>query len=547
MLSLYGTGCYLLWHIDCILMDMIKNLKIFLLVLFGLFQSVYASNNSDLITDDKNELSDFHLSCITSKLSSTTTQMVLNVQLSDYSGFSISSIGMCDGSIDITIFGGILPYSYVWSTGDTTEDLCSLEEGAYTVWVFDANNDFITQSFVLESPDEQTVNMPTGWSIMSTYLNPTLLSVTDVFSSILSNLIIVKDEYGNFYWPQYGVNYIGNLIQAEGYFVNMTTNDSVLLIGSIIPPETTSIEVPLGWSLIGYIRTTIAPINLMLTSITNEIEIVKDSEGQIYWPQLNVNNIINMIPGEGYQVKMYSTQYLTYPANLESPIIRNCPYHAIDYDRNVYTVAQIGDQCWMGENLKTTHYSDGSSLVNGAGLGDINGNYTTKYCFDYNDDVLNIDTYGKLYTWAAMMNGTSGNSTLPTQGVCPIGWHVPKTIDWNELQGVADTQYSVNDSEWLNSGYLGSDAGGNLKEDGNSHWNNPNAGGTNSSGFRALPAGYRMTTGSYLYQGDNAFFWADEEQYTYHSWFRKLGYNNNMVFSGFYNKTNAFSVRCIQD
>lgn len=76
-----------------------------------------------------------------------------------------------------------------------------------------------------------------------------------------------------------------------------------------------------------------------------------------------------------------------------------------DYDNNEYLTVQIGDQILMAENLKTTHYSDGTPLVDGTSAGDITGNYTTKYYFWYdNDSASYAETYGALYTWAAVMN-----------------------------------------------------------------------------------------------------------------------------------------------
>ena len=106
-----------------------------------------------------------------------------------------------------------------------------------------------------------------------------------------------------------------------------------------------------------------------------------------------------------------------------------------DYDGNIYTTIKIGDQIWMAENLKTTRYSDGNSLVNGTGAGNITGNYTTKYWFVYEDNSANKDTYGLLYTWAAAMNGSASSDKSPSgiQGVCPIGWHLPSDTEWKSL------------------------------------------------------------------------------------------------------------------
>ena len=78
-----------------------------------------------------------------------------------------------------------------------------------------------------------------------------------------------------------------------------------------------------------------------------------------------------------------------------------------DEDGNIYNTVLIGEQCWMQENLKTTHYANGTSLVDGRGAGDIGNDHTTKYWFVYDDDLAYKETYGLLYTWGAIMNGNN--------------------------------------------------------------------------------------------------------------------------------------------
>jgi len=92
----------------------------------------------------------------------------------------------------------------------------------------------------------------------------------------------------------------------------------------------------------------------------------------------------------------------------------------IDYDGNSYEVVRIGNQIWMAENLKSLHYTDGSPI-------------TGVYAF--NDDENNVDDYGRLYTWTAIMNGMSSSSSNPSgiQGVCPDKWHLPGDAEWMEL------------------------------------------------------------------------------------------------------------------
>jgi uncharacterized protein (TIGR02145 family) len=126
-----------------------------------------------------------------------------------------------------------------------------------------------------------------------------------------------------------------------------------------------------------------------------------------------------------------------------------------DIDGNTYVTVKIGEQWWMAENLRVTKDPSGALIESHA---------------PNNDEGL-IPTYGRLYTWDVVMNG----ATQPgAQGIAPDGWHIPSDAEW-------DTLFD----------FLGGDsvAGGRLKETGTAHWDPPNAGATNSSGFSGLPAG----------------------------------------------------------
>lgn len=110
-----------------------------------------------------------------------------------------------------------------------------------------------------------------------------------------------------------------------------------------------------------------------------------------------------------------------------------CPGTATvkDYDGNTYETVQIGQQCWMKENLHTTHYADGSIIAQGGET-----KSQTKAYWNYNgiDDLV--------YNWAAVMHGADPTSKNPSgvQGICPSGWHVPSDAEWSQLINYVDSQ-----------------------------------------------------------------------------------------------------------
>ena len=199
-----------------------------------------------------------------------------------------------------------------------------------------------------------------------------------------------------------------------------------------------------------------------------------------------------------------------------------------DIDGNTYKTIYIGSQQWMGENLKTTRYSDGTEIPN------ITDNtewiYIRKgaYCI-YDNDSKNNNIYGKLYNWYVTNTTANGN-----KNVCPTGWHVPSDGDWTIL-----------------TDYLGGDSisGGKMKEVANNLWGNQNTQSTNSSLFTALPSGFRFAnSNNFMLLGRNCFWWSssltDQPDF---SWVRRIYSSENklerykdVIYYG-------FSIRCLKD
>ena len=197
-----------------------------------------------------------------------------------------------------------------------------------------------------------------------------------------------------------------------------------------------------------------------------------------------------------------------------------------DFDNNQYTAVQIGNQIWMKENLKTTHYKNGNAI---AYLPDDNDwKYNLSGAYVYPENSYNLkNTYGALYNWYAVATGN----------LCPTGWHVPDETDWNTL-----------------TSYLGSEtiAGGKLKEAGLTHWLSPNTGATDESGSTALPAGYRYSGLNYwevdVFQsvGYQGYWWSTYGDGNYASG-RYLIYNDGTLHYAAWSKIYGLSVRCIKD
>jgi len=217
----------------------------------------------------------------------------------------------------------------------------------------------------------------------------------------------------------------------------------------------------------------------------------------------------------------------------------SCPGvpHVIDYDGNFYNTVQIGDQCWMKENLNTTR--------------DASGNNISRLCYDNN--LANCELYGGLYTWSTIMNGSASSNGNPSgvQGICPTGWHVPSDTEWTEL-----TDFLINTYVDINAGNVGnklkscrqvdSPLGGDCSTTEHPRWDSyATHYGTNDFGFSTLPGG-RYYGGSFKYLGSDGGWWSSTESSS-HAWYRYMYYHNGAVFPYSNVKSYGFSVRCVRD
>ena len=217
-----------------------------------------------------------------------------------------------------------------------------------------------------------------------------------------------------------------------------------------------------------------------------------------------------------------------------------------DYDGNIYNWSRIGEQTWMIENLKSTHYSDGTeiplveSVYGWENLDDTDKGYSY-----FENSASNSDVYGALYNWAAVMNNENSSDNIPSgvQGVCPTGWHLPSDAEWKEIE----VFLGMDTVDVDNIGWRGVNQSGKMKEAGTEHWDSPNTGATNESGFTALPGGYRIYYGTFNELGFGAYFWSATEFNGSQSWKRYFHADNKTVGRKMELKNSGFSVRCVKD
>ncbi len=224
------------------------------------------------------------------------------------------------------------------------------------------------------------------------------------------------------------------------------------------------------------------------------------------------------------------------------------PQAVTDIDGNTYDAVQIGDQIWMAENLRTTKYADGTTIPMGSTY-----SYTEPYRYapgtnqSNEENMANVDHYGYLYNWPAVMHGAASSNANPSgvQGICPTGWHVPSDVEWTQLTDyvLSQSQYVCNEHNFHIAKALASTIGWGSSSNSCAVGNNPTL--NNVTGLSILPAG--ITGGTYLGFGTYAYLWSATE------------YNDDFAHDRFLHcsiadlgglidgKNYGYSVRCVRD
>jgi uncharacterized protein (TIGR02145 family) len=210
-----------------------------------------------------------------------------------------------------------------------------------------------------------------------------------------------------------------------------------------------------------------------------------------------------------------------------------------DKDGNVYQTVVIGTQTWMRENLKTTKFNDGTEIPLVTDASQWIPMKTPAYCW-YENDIKNKKTYGALYNWF----------TVNTGKLAPEGWHVASEAEWNTLIGylAANPGKSYNSACALAGTKYWEDASADVDAVGDQSANN------NSSGFSAVPGGYRDDFNGINYtfkeMGRVAMWWCSDD-IGYENVFAKcssLSYRNTGIPAVMSNYSRyGYSVRCIKD
>ncbi len=247
----------------------------------------------------------------------------------------------------------------------------------------------------------------------------------------------------------------------------------------------------------------------------------------------------NLDPMKSYFVAAYAVNSsgTAYGTVRKFPL---CPKLVVDADGNLYPTVNFGSQCWLGENLKTTRYGDGTPIPNitsdlqwssfGAGA----------YAW-YQNNIEWKNIYGALYNWYAASN---------QRNVCPEGWKVPNWQDMMIAYSILGGGIEICGKQVKSCRTVNTPLGGACATNFHPRWEaDPVHYGIDQFGAAVLPAGVRAPFGAFLSLGNVAAFWSTSENAIDPSKaFVGLLFHNQSDADGSYQLKNAgASIRCIKE
>ncbi|OYT11620.1 MAG: hypothetical protein B6I19_11105, partial [Bacteroidetes bacterium 4572_114] len=155
----------------------------------------------------------------------------------------------------------------------------------------------------------QDLTIPTGWSGVSSYVEPVDAGMETIFQDVIDDLIILQSQTGIF-WPGQNVNTIGSWNILEGYSIKVSNEISLTIAGS--RSATNSLQLSSGWNLIPVLSSCDVDVETLFAA-TNVV-IVKEVAGWgIFWPNYNINNLGVLQSGKAYFVLMDDVSEIIFP------------------------------------------------------------------------------------------------------------------------------------------------------------------------------------------------------------------------------------------
>ena len=163
--------------------------------------------------------------------------------------------------------------------------------------------------------DTLSINLKSGWNMVSSNITPINASLDDIFKNIMIDVSLVKNSIGKTYIPNFNINTIGSWSLNEGYQIYAVRNTTLKIIGDKVDFGSFEYNLSQGWSIISYMKDSASNPALAFAGLINQgkLILVKNIEGKSFIPQFNINTIGDLIPGQAYQIYLNSDTTFSYP------------------------------------------------------------------------------------------------------------------------------------------------------------------------------------------------------------------------------------------
>ncbi len=397
-------------------------------------------------------------------------------------------------------------------------------------------------------------DLQTGWNLIPV-LSDIAMAIEEYFFDHLDKIEIVTEVAGiNVFWPEMDISTLEILVPGKAYLVKAVAPFTLFQLPEVVTAEVTnitSISATCGGEALHEGSSAVIERGVVWSTLENPT--IDDYEGITYngegvgsW----LSELTAINPQTTYFVRAYAKNHVgTAYGEQESFVTQQqvgftCGDPLVDArDSQTYATVQIGDQCWMAENLAYLPAVSPSSQ----------GSNTDPYYYVYGyhgTDVNvakatdNYNNYGALYNWPASL------------GACPEGWHLPTDNEWTVLVDYVVAQGFPN--QWNDPNGAGnalkscrqvnSPLGGGCNTTQHPRWNYDDTHhGFDAFGFSGLPGGYRDIGGYFNGMGTLGPWWSSNEYSTLYAWYRTLDYSNAIVLRYNFIKGYGFSVRCLRD
>ncbi len=170
-----------------------------------------------------------------------------------------------------------------------------------------------------QQDEEMNLVFNDGWNMVSAYVQPDPDSVVEIMSELVETdqLILMKNGEGRFYNPDFNFNNIPGWLVNEGYMVKVDGDAELVISGNPVNPND---PLPLieGWQIVSYYPRQGIDAVAALSGIVDVLLMAKDASGRFYNPEFNFSNMGDMIPGQGYLVKVSEDTELIYSVDDEA-------------------------------------------------------------------------------------------------------------------------------------------------------------------------------------------------------------------------------------